>query len=96
MMIWVIVGVLVLTGVLIVALWSVVKSTERAERDPWYRRRLFLIMAGMYVVGSVFAISDVLSGHAPLVSLAGLPVVVLLVWFWLRMARRVRIPPHGK
>ena len=91
MMISAIVGVLVLTGVLIVALWSVVKSTERAERDPRYRRTLFLIVGAIYAIGAIRGFLLVLVGNEPWWILLLLPVPIVLAIGWLRMAKKVRI-----
>jgi CDP-diglyceride synthetase len=89
----VIVGVTVTTALLAWGMWRTCRSAERAERDPRYRRRLLIMMGMLYVTSAAFAIEQVATGKEPIQTLIGLPFGLLLAWFWLRSASRVKIPP---
>lgn len=69
------------------------KSMDRAERDPKYKRRLLYIGASIYAYGLVAGVAQVLSGDAPPATLLAAPIPLLFVWFYLRAAKRVKIPP---
>jgi hypothetical protein len=49
--------------------------------------------AAVYGFGIVYGVSQVLTGNAPAQALLGLPIPLLLVWVYLRAAKRVKIPP---
>jgi hypothetical protein len=53
------------------------------------------MMGMLYVGSSAFAIELVATGKEPIQTLFGLPFGLLLAWFWLRSATRVKIPPAG-
>jgi hypothetical protein len=89
----VIVGVLVASGFLAWMMWRSFRSVERMERDPRYLRRWLIWLVTIYVLGAVFAVSSVITGKQPIQSLAGLPVVLLLAWLYLRSALKVNVPP---
>ena len=89
----IIVGVLVFSAFLGWGAWRVCKSSERAERDPRYLRRILLSLGLIYVGSAVFGIAQVITGKQPLQSLIGLPIGALLAWFYLRTAFRVKVPP---
>ena len=89
----VIVGVLAFTTLLAWGLWRVYRSVERAERDPKYLRRHLLFGAAVYVGAAALGIVFVVTGHEPVESLVGLPVVALFAWFYVRQAMKVRVPP---
>jgi hypothetical protein len=69
------------------------KSMERTHWDPKYRRRKLLYGAAIYGVGIVAGVAEVLSGDAPPATLLALPIPLLLVWWFLRLAKQVKIPP---
>jgi membrane protein implicated in regulation of membrane protease activity len=89
----IIAGVSVSTALLAWCLWRVCKSVERAERDPRYLRRRLFWLGMMYLGAAVFGIEEVARGKEPIQTLIGLPIGLALAWFWLRMARRVKVPP---
>jgi len=68
------------------------KSMERAERDPKYKRRIFLRSAAVYGCGIVLGVVQVLSGDAPPWALLGLAIPILFVWWFLRLAKQARTP----
>lgn len=76
---------------LLMSRWG--KSMDRMEREPRYRRRWMYYGAAVYGFGIVYGVSQVLTGNAPAQVLLGLPIPLLLVWFCLRAAKRVKIPP---
>jgi hypothetical protein len=69
------------------------KSMERTHRDPKYRRRQLLYGAAIYGIGIVVGVSEVLSGDAPPAILLAIPIPLLLVWWFLRLAKQVKNPP---
>lgn len=75
------------------AIYRSAKSMDRAERDPKYRRRLLYIGAAIYGYGLVAGVWEVLSGHASPTTLFAAPIPLLFVWFFLRAAKKVKIPP---
>jgi hypothetical protein len=66
---------------------------DRLERDPKYKRQFLYRQAAFYGFGIVFAVAQVLRGNGPLVVLLALPIPLLLVWHYLRLAKQVKIPP---
>jgi hypothetical protein len=66
---------------------------DRLERDPKYTRQFLYRQAAFYGFGIVFAVAQVLRGNGPLVVLLALPIPLLLVWHYLRLAKQVKIPP---
>ncbi len=91
----VIIGVSTATAILGWLLWRRWKSAERAETDLRHRRRIFLRLGLIYVAAMAIGIAGVLSGREPKEGLIGLPVALLLAWFWLRAALRVKVPPRS-
>jgi hypothetical protein len=69
------------------------KSLDRAESDPSYRRRLILIPVAIYVVSTVYGVSQVILGRQPVQSLIGLPFVLLLIYGGLKAAMKTGAPP---
>lgn len=94
MLIGVVIGVSVVSALFGWMMFRLAKSMDRAERDPKYKRRIFLCCAAIYGLGIVSGVSQVLSGEAPPVALLGLPIPILFVWWFLRLARQVKPPPH--
>lgn len=93
MVVTIIVGVSVTTAILGWIMWRAWKSAERAETDLRHRRRTFLRLGLIYVAAAVIGVAGVLRGTEPKESLVGLPIGVLLAWFWLRTALKVKVPP---
>lgn len=91
----VIVGVSVTTAILGWMMWRGWKSAERAEADLRHRRRIFIRLGLIYVAAVAIGIGGVLSGIEPKESLIGLPIALLLAWFWLRTGLRVKVPPRS-
>jgi hypothetical protein len=76
---------------LLMSRWG--KSIDRMEREPRYRRRWMYYGAPINGFGVVYGVSQVLTGNAPAQALLGLPIPLLFVWFYMRAAKRVKIPP---
>jgi cell division protein FtsW (lipid II flippase) len=93
--VFIIVGVLVACAILFGLLFSSWKHMDRVERDARYRRRWLLIGGLFYAVNTVFVVAGVATGQRPVLALLALPVPLLLAWFFLRQAGRVKIPPGG-
>ena len=89
----IIVGVLAVSAFLAWGAWRVCKSTERAERDPRYRRRVLLRGGLFYVVCVVFLIAQAGTIDQLIRIIAGLPIGAALTWFYIRSALRVKVPP---
>ncbi len=87
-----IIAVLAATAALGWTMWRVVRSAERMERDPKYLRRRLIWVAVIYVFGTVFGIIEVATGQQPIQSLIGLPIVLAMIWFFLRSASKVKVP----
>ena len=73
--------------------WRLCKSVERAERDPKYLRRRLLRMGLLYVFVVVFGVVEVVTGKQPKALLLGLPIAVVLAWWFMKTAANVNIPP---
>jgi hypothetical protein len=69
-------------------------SMDRAQQDPKYMRRVLYRGAALYGFGLVFGVTQVISGDLPPASLLAAPISLLLIWFYLRTAKRVKIPPE--
>jgi hypothetical protein len=70
--------------------WRFVKSSE----NPRIVRRRLLRSAVIYGFCACFGIEQVVTGKAPLWSLAFLPISVGLIWNYVRAAKRIEIPPN--
>jgi hypothetical protein len=68
------------------------KSADRARHDPKYRRRRLIGFAMVYIVVGVFIIAGVATGKERVEALYGLPVGVLITWFLLRTAIKIKVP----
>jgi hypothetical protein len=90
---WIIAGVSAFTALMVWVFWRLWKSLERAERDPRYLRRLLLVLPVLYACSTVFGVFEVATGREPIQALAGLPVVVVLSWAYIRMVLKVKVPP---
>jgi len=86
-------GVFAATSLFGWTMYRYAKSMDRAEREPKYRRRLLYMGAAIYSCGLVAGVAQVLSGDAPPATLLAAPIPVVFVWFYLRAAKRVKIPP---
>jgi hypothetical protein len=73
--------------------WRLCQSVDRAERDPRYLRRSLLRGALLYALCAAYGIEEVISGNAPVQSLFGLIVPAALIWFYIKAASRVKVPP---
>jgi hypothetical protein len=89
----VIVSVLAVSAFFGVAAWRLYKTAERAEQEPRYRRRHLLRGALLYAFCAVYGIERVISGNAPIQSLFGLIIPAGLIWFYIKEATRVKLPP---
>jgi hypothetical protein len=69
-------------------------SMDRAARDPKYMRRKLYFGAAIYGFAIFVGVSQVLSGAAPPATLFGALIPILLVYFLLRTAKRVKTPPE--
>jgi hypothetical protein len=68
------------------------KSAERAENEPKYRRRNLLVMGVIYAFGGINGIINVALGDAPAWALCLLPIPVLIAWAFFRRASRIKNP----
>ena len=89
--IFIILGVSAYTFVLIWMLLRAARSSARAEKDPKYRRRLLLGGAGLYGFSVLLNSLRVAFGDAPPISLLGLPVALLMIWWFLSRARKTKV-----
>jgi len=89
----IIVGVLGLTALLGWMMWRMARSVERFEKDPRYLRRFLIFMGALYGFGALTGVLKVISGDVPPLSLFGLVIPVLFVWYFFRTAFRVEVPP---
>jgi hypothetical protein len=85
-------GVFAVAALLGWTMYRSAKSMDRAEQDPKYKRRVFYIGAAIYGFGLIAGVARVLSGDAPPAALLPAPIPLLFVWFYLREAKRVKIP----
>ena len=92
MVVTVVVGVLAFTALLVWMMWRLYRSVERMERDQRYIRRVLLRGAIFYGASAMLGVVLVATGKEPILSLAGLPVVALLVWFNVKTAVKVKVP----
>ena len=90
----VIVSVLAATALLAWTMWRAWKSIERSEKDPAYHRRRLFRWGTIYACAALFVIVEVGTGKEPIQALSGLPIGLLLVWWYFRAAARVKIPPN--
>ena len=74
-------------------MWRFGKHAERVENDPVYLRKSLRRGAYFYIGASVLGIATVVFGKQPKESLIGLPVALLLIWFFLHSAAKVKLPP---
>jgi|ERR1019366_7204385 hypothetical protein len=75
------------------AAWRACQDADRAERDPRFRRRLLLRGALLYAFCAILGIEKVVTGEAPVQYLFGLIVPAALIWYFIRAASRVKVPP---
>jgi len=90
----IVVGVLVATGVLVVAMWGAFRDNERAERDSRFQRRLLRRGGLVYIFAAVFVTYEVATGQEPIYSLIGIPIPLLIGWLWFRAASKVKVRPR--
>jgi CDP-diglyceride synthetase len=89
----VILGVSAVTAFFAWTMWRAFRMVERAERDPKYLRRLLLVLPVLYACSTVFGVFEVATGREPIQALAGLLIVVVISWVYVRMALKVKVPP---
>jgi hypothetical protein len=75
------------------ASWRACQDADRAERDPRFRHRLLIRGALLYAFCAILGIEKVVTGEAPVQYLFGLIVPAALIWFFIRAASRVKVPP---
>jgi hypothetical protein len=92
----IVLGVFAISGLFGWMMWQAAKSIERSDSDPRYRRRQIALLAAVYVVSMVVGITQVVRGKQSVLSLAGLPIPLLIVYVLLRTALRTKTPPQGK
>ncbi len=89
-----VIGITLACFVLVLMLLRSAKSADLAARDPKYARGQMLLLAVVYVTGMVCGVVEVMRGELPLLSLLGLVVPALLVWWLLRARGRIKVPPQ--
>ena len=72
--------------------WILWRFTKSSENPQIVRRRLFRV-AAIYGFGAFLGIEQVVTGQAPLWSLAFLPISLGFIWMYVRAARRISVPP---
>lgn len=85
--------VLLATGLFSWGMWSAARSSQHAERDAPYRRRTQLRLGTLYLVILVVGVAAVLIGHQQKITLAGVPICLLMGWWLVRNGRNVTVPP---
>ncbi len=90
----VVVGVFTASALFGWLMFRAAKSADRCNSDPSYRRRQFILLAGIYVVSMVFGVTEVIRGEEAVWSLVFLPIPLLIVYFLLRMASQTNAPPQ--
>lgn len=93
MVISTIVGALAVSALMGLGAWRFIKSVENLQANPAKLGRRLILLAVLYCFGMVAAITDVLQGKAPAISLLGLPIGLYFVWFYLRSAASLKSPP---
>ena len=97
-------GALKTTALIIIAVaafsvffwWRMSRLGEHAERvqnDPAYLRKSLRRGAYLYIGATALAITMVILGESPKETLFGLPVGLLLIWFFSYSAAKVKLPP---
>jgi hypothetical protein len=94
MFISVVVGVVTASALIGWTMFRAAKSWDRAASDPRYRRRQLILLAAVYVVSIMFGVSELIRGNQPVLSLVGLPIPLLIVYWLLRTAGRTKVPPQ--
>jgi hypothetical protein len=89
----VIVGVAPISALIGWAMWRSGQHAERVERDPVYLRKTLRRGAYLYISVAAIGTALVLVGDQPKESLFGLPIALLLIWFFFYSARKVKAPP---
>jgi hypothetical protein len=87
-----ILGVVASTVILAWLMWRVRQSVERGEGDAKDLRRRLRWLGLIYAGGSAVAVVAVATRQEPVEILIGVPVGLLLAWFWFQTASRVGIP----
>ena len=90
----IVVGVFAASALLGWLLFRAGKSMDSANLDPIYRRRLFALLAGVYVISMMVGVSGVIRGTQPVWSLVCLPIPLLIAYVLLRAASRTKVPPQ--
>jgi hypothetical protein len=73
-------------AVIAVVTWRHFRSYNKSARD---RRRKVLLMGGAYAVTTIAVVcSEVAHGTQPKLTLIGLPIPILIVWYFWKRANR--------
>jgi hypothetical protein len=89
----IVVGVLAVCALFGWQMWRLGKRFDRQEKDPSFLRKSLRRGGYLYVVAALLGISLVLLGDEPKESLFGLPIALLLIWFFFHSAAKVKVPP---
>ena len=68
------------------------RSAERMETDLRHRRRFFIVIGSVYLIGAMSIIFDVFKGTESPWMLAGLPVGIGFIWLYFRTATKIKVP----
>lgn len=74
-------------------MWRLGKHADRVGHDPAYLRKSLRRGAYLYIGAAILGIVMVVVGDQPKESLIGLPIALLLIWFFLHSAAKVKLPP---
>jgi hypothetical protein len=89
----IVIGVILFGLFLGFGVWRAAKSADRAIDDPRYRRRSIIRFAMAYIAVGVFIIVGVAAGKERVEALYGLPMGVIIIWYLLRSAFKIKVPP---
>src|SRR5262249_28989153 len=78
----IIAGVTLFSAILFFGALRLWTHVERAERDAKYRRRWLWAAGLIYLFSVANGVIKLLSGAAPVVALLGLPIPLLMAWFF--------------
>jgi hypothetical protein len=69
-------------------LFQAMNSVAKSARNPKLFRGSLIFLTVFYVVNTIIVFSGVVSGSRPPYALVGLPIPILMMWFFWRSAMR--------
>ena len=86
-------GVLGFCALIGLLAWRFIKSAEKTLVDPRRLRRRLIVSGAIYALCAINVLVSVATGGMPPLALVGLPIGLAYIWFFLRTASRIKIPP---